>query len=342
MHSTIHLFERLPQVDSPPQASNDHALSAVRSNPVVGLIRNARSHRNGGDDDGGRDPEGVIATAPGRRSELPSILRDFAARGVDCIAIDGGDGTVRDVLTCGAGIFGESWPTLILLPNGKTNALASDLGVPVGWSMEEALAAMRQGHAVIRQPIVISQRDNPDAQVRGFIMGAGVFNRAIALGQRSHDLGAFNAAAVGVTTAWTVLQALLGGSSNPWRRGSRMRLRDENGAELPHLGGLPANQRYLLLASTLERFPAGIDLFRGISQTLQVAVLDNPRRSVLLRMGALVRGTASEATMRRGVHLLGAETLDVDLADSFILDGEAFPAGQYRLSTGAKLRFVVP
>ena len=106
MQGSIHLFERLPHIDARPAAANDHALSAVRSSPLVGLIRNARSHRNAGGDGGGSEPEGVIVTSPRRRNELPGILADFAARGVDCIAIDGGDGTVRDVLTCGAGVFG--------------------------------------------------------------------------------------------------------------------------------------------------------------------------------------------------------------------------------------------
>lgn len=342
MQRSIHLFERLPQIEARPAAVQDHALAAVRSNPLVGLIRNARSHRNAGGGNGGIEPTGVIVTAPRRRDELHGILAGFAARGVDCIAIDGGDGTVRDVLTCGAGVFGDSWPALIVLPNGKTNALALDLGIPVGWTLDEALEAMRLGHVVRRQPLVIAESGNPEAQVRGFIMGAGVFNRAIALGQRSHDLGAFNAAAVGVTLAWSVVQALFGGRNNVWRRGTPMRLRDSDGVELPHHGGLPANERYLMVASTLENFPVGIDPFRGVTKSLRVGVLDNPRRSLLLRIGALARGTASEATLRRGAHALGMDALEADLSDSFILDGEAFPAGRYRLSAGAKLRFVVP
>jgi hypothetical protein len=47
--------------------------------------------------------------------------------------------------------------------------------------------------------------------------------------------------------------------------------------------------------------------------------------------------------MRRfGYHVIEADSLQIDLAERFILDGEAFPAGRYRLSLGPKLRFVVP
>ena len=321
MHHSIHLFERLPQIDAnlrdgSPAAANDGALSPVRGKPLVGLIRNSRSYHNGG----GRNQRGevpgsasedVLVREPARRSELVDILADFAVRKVDCIAIDGGDGTVRDVLSCGAGIFGDSWPTLIILPHGKTNALALDLGIPADWTLENALAAIRQGNIERRQPLVITQRDNAEAQVRGFIMGAGVFNRCIALGQRSHDLGAFNAAVVGLTTGWSVLQAFFGGSGNPWRRGTQMRVRGGDGKDVEHLGGMPASERYLLFASTLEKFPAGLNPFRGVTDTLGVAVLDNPRRGLLLRIAALMRGTASPATHRRGAHVFGGDGAEI-------------------------------
>ncbi|MBH5321312.1 diacylglycerol kinase family protein [Aurantiacibacter sediminis] len=342
MHKTIHLFDRLPQVDAREEAETEFVRPSMRKEPLIGVIRNARSHRNNNGNASGDLPAGVLVATPEKRGELPTILADFAAKQVDCIAIDGGDGTVRDILTCGAGVFGDSWPDLIILPNGKTNALGLDLGLPPGWSLAEAIAAVKRGNTVRRRPMVIAQRENPAAQVRGFIMGAGVFNRAIALGQRSHDLGAFNAAAVGVTAAWSVLQALLGRAGNPWRRGTYMKLRTSDGAEIPHAGGLPADERFLVLASTLANFPAGLDPFRGMEEPLRMAVLDNPRRGLLLRIGSLMRGNASDATLRRGAHLVGDETLEVDIADSFILDGEAFPSGHYILSAGTPLRFVVP
>ena len=51
------------------------------------------------------------------------------------LVINGGDGTVRDVLTAGLDVFGEHWPALAVLPKGKTNALNVDLGAPAGWSL---------------------------------------------------------------------------------------------------------------------------------------------------------------------------------------------------------------
>lgn len=342
MHGSIHLFERLPQVDAIPRAANDRALSSVRTRPLVGLIRNARSHRNEGRLDADALPEGVLLATPGRRSELVGVLADFAAKRVDYIAIDGGDGTVRDVLTCGAGVFGDSWPMLIVLPGGKTNALALDIGVPTDWSFDDALAAVQDGGIVRRQPLVVAQRDNERAQVRGFVLGAGVFNHVIALGQRSHDLGAFNQTVVAITTVWSAAQAMLGLPGNKWRTGTPMRIRRSDGTQLPHRGGLPQDERYLLFASTLQTFPAGMDPFRDVEDPLQVAVIDNPGRRLLLSLPSIFRGTSGAATRRRGYHAFGDSAVDIDIGDAFILDGEAFPAGQYRLSAGPKLRFVVP
>jgi len=342
MHGSIHLFERLPHVDDAPAGTpRDWAGAPVRSRPLVGVIRNVRSHRNAGRMPALHDTDDLIVACPKKRGEMPAILAGFAERQVDYIAIDGGDGTVRDVLTCGAGIFGESWPGLIVIPSGKTNALAFDLGVPAGWTLDDGLAAARIGNIVRRHPLVVEQQGNARAQVRGFVIGGGAFTRAIMLGQKSHHMGAFNAAVVGLTALWSAGQALLGGAGNAWRRGTRMRVLVD-GQELPHLGGLPDTERYVLFASTLHRFPAGLDPFRGVTAPLRMGVLDNASRGLLLRLGAIFRGTASKATAARGMHVFGADTVEWEIGDSFILDGEAFPAGHYRVSAGQPLRFVVP
>ncbi len=343
MHGTVHLFEHLPQVDNPPAGAGlrRHA-PAMRNRPLVGLIRNPRSHGNAGRTTPEDLRENVLLETPWKRSELTGILSRFAERQVDFIAIDGGDGTVRDVLTLGAGIFGASWPPLIILPTGKTNALGHDLAISGNWTIEDALEAAIAGSFTIRQPIFVTKRDDQRSQVLGFVLGAGAFTRAIALGQRGHDLGAFNNAVVLLTIVWSALQAFFGRAGNPWRSGVRMAVRNGKGHQLAHRGGLPEDERYLFFASSLRKFPFVLDPFRGITETVRVAVLDNPSRGLLLRLGAILTGCASASTKARGLHVFGEEALEVDLDEAFILDGEAFPAGQYRLGAGPKLRFVVP
>ena len=341
MHGTVHLFDRLPEVTRPasPLAGLD---SVVRQAPLIGVIRNPRSHRNAGDPPEWTGRGSMLVETPDRRSELQAILARFAERRVDYLVIDGGDGTVRDVLTCGAGIFGESWPPLIVLPNGKTNALAVDLGLPAKWSMSEAIEAIHTGRLEARRPLIVAQHDKPEACVHGFVFGAGAFTAAIGLGQDAHRRGAFNALAVGGTAVWSLAQALFGSAGNVWRRGTPMRLYDGSGRELPHSGIERADERYLIFASTLSRFPAGLRPFAHVVGTLRASVIDNSRLGLLLRLPLIFRGIIGEGLRRRGYHVFGFDRFRIDVGDRFILDGEAFPAGRYELSLGPKLRFVVP
>ena len=348
MHGFIHLFDRLPQVGDAgdagarPGAGSARGHVPVSSEPLIGLVRNPRSHRNTSelrDTDG---VPGVLLASPTKRSELAEVLTEFAGRGVDYIAIDGGDGTVRDVLTCGAANFGESWPALIVLPSGKTNALAHDLGIPAKWTLADAVAAARRGSLVMRHPLVVTQNDDSRAQVRGFALGAGAYTQAIALGQDAHRFGAFDAAAVGVTAIWSVMQALLGASGNKWRRGTPMRLRDETGHELPHSGVGRPEERYFLFASTMRRFPAGLQPFANVEGAMRLAMLDSAHRRLLLGLPLLLRGTLGPKMRGLGAHVRAPQALELDISDRFILDGEAFPAGHYRVTTGHPLRFVVP
>jgi diacylglycerol kinase family enzyme len=341
MHGSVHLFDHLPQIVRP-KAAAAGAAAPSRQVPLVGVIRNLRSHRKDGDLPDWTGRATLLVETPRKRTELIEILSRFAERRVDYIVIAGGDGTVRDVLTCGAGIFGDSWPPLVVLPNGKTNALAVDLRVPAKWALREALEALRSGRIVHRRALVVAQRDNPDARVQGFVFGAGAYTASIGLGQQAHDKGAFQNLGVGITVVWSLLQALFGGPRNLWRRGTPMRLADARGGEIPHSGVGPVDERYLVFASTLDRFPAGLRPFAEAAGPLRVAVLDNSSRGLLLRLPLIFRGKVSERMRRLGYNVVTDESLEIDLSGRFILDGEAFPAGRYHLSLGPKLRFVVP
>jgi diacylglycerol kinase family enzyme len=193
------------------------------------VIYNPRSHRNlGVDFDCSLSPHVHIAQ-PSARAQLPLALADFAAKGIDLLVINGGDGTVRDVLTCGQAIFGDEWPAIAVLPKGKTNALTVDLGVPDTWSLQDAIDALDHGGRVWRRPVTVAameegKKPEDASRVAGFILGAGAFTKSIQAGQSAHRLGAFNSMVVGVTGLWALLQSMFAGRSNPWRRGAKMRI----------------------------------------------------------------------------------------------------------------------
>ncbi len=314
-----------------------------RAVPLVGIIRNPRSYRNKGHMPELADCSNILTETPATRADLRCTLSDFARRGLDYLVVDGGDGTVRDVLTCGADIFGDHWPSLIVLPRGKTNALAVDLGLPRHWSLSEALEEASRGNIVKRRPLRISEAGNGEACVQGFIFGAGVYTIATEVGQKAHLWGAVNSFAVGLMILWGIIQGLFGRSGRGWRACTPMRLHDAaDGRELPHSRHGRKGERFLLLASTLERFPLGAMPFGTIRPGLKLAIMDRPLRWMVALMPAIMFGLRGRFLARNGAYQLDAEAVELELGGKFIIDGEDFPAGRYLLQQGPLLSFVAP
>jgi hypothetical protein len=348
MSRPIYEFSRFARpVESVPHAGAQvvgiEARGEAAAMPVIGVIYNPRSHRNKGQDLEIAVRPNIFVAQPRERSELPAVLADFARRGIEYLVINGGDGTVRDVLTCGQAVFGDNWPKLAVLPKGKTNALNVDLGAPADWSLPEAVEAFASGHIVTRRSLAIAPADSPQDTVQGFILGAGAFTTGTRAGQDAHKLGAFNSLAVAVTIVWGVLQALFGTDNNPWRRGVGMRiLLGEERRELPRSRHGRPERRELLVASTLESFPVGIKPFGKLRKGLKLAVMDKPRRRLLAMLPIIASGYMPEWLIDWGIHHCQTSEFELDIEDQFILDGEAFPAGRYRVTQGPELHFVVP
>ncbi|WP_427966288.1 diacylglycerol/lipid kinase family protein [Altererythrobacter sp.] len=325
------------------QPAPGSAPSLASAPPKVGVIYNPRSHRNKGQDLASDPAPHVFVAQPGHLDQLPDALERFRQREIELLVINGGDGTVRDALTAGAGVFGDNWPAVAVLPKGKTNALTVDLDAPTDWSLQDAIDAYTGGRRILRRPLRITPQGDRDSALLGFILGAGAFTLGIQKGQDAHRLGAFNSLAVGVTTLWGLLSAILGSRANPWRKGAEMDIRlgpERNAAAHSGLGD--PRFRQLLLASTLERFPAGIRPFGNAKGEVRLALLDQATRRTLLRLPLVLSGRLMDNMAERGLHQLGIPSFEMKLGDQFILDGEAFPAGDYLVEPGPAIEFVAP
>lgn len=350
MNETIYDFSGLPRLaalgpDAPfwPESGAERAFFPAAAGRV-GLISNPRSHRNSTVALVRESPRpGVVAAAPRSRAELRHVLNRMAAERVELLVIDGGDGTVRDVLTCAGDAWGACWPRIAVLPSGKTNALAIDLGVPADWTLDQALAAARAGRTAARSPVEVERRDGADGAVRGFLFGAGAFVAATALAQRTHRAGAFNSVAVGLALSWAVAQTLFGPANGEWRRGERMGVRYHQ-RSVPMNGASLASDRsqYLLLASTLERLPLGLKPFGKARPGLKTLAIDAPPRRIVSAVPPLLGGSEAAWLDGAGYHRVDAPALDLDLSGEFVLDGEVFPAGRYRVAEGPPISFVTP
>lgn len=303
----------------------------------VGVISNPRSHRNKlqhGAQLG--DLTDILHAAPRTPEALDRSLAEFAAEGVDLLAVDGGDGTVRDVITAAQRHFHGRFPRLAVVPSGKTNALALDLGTPKHATLPELIAAARANQFQPRVPIEVFREDAPDAvPLRGFLLGAGGFVRATGLAQRTHGWGAFNDLAVGLSLVWAVTQTFFAGADNPWRQGEPMRIDTADGQVID-------GRQYLLFASTLERLPLGVRPLGPPRAGLKMLTVDAPPARMIRNVPRLLAGEMSARMERDGYRHSEPAILRLTMDGGFILDGELYEGGALTIRRGAPLHFIAP
>jgi diacylglycerol kinase (ATP) len=300
----------------------------------AGVIWNQRSHRNQARG-GGRAllPDDVLDIVPEQESGLFAGLRRMAGEGVNLVVIDGGDGTVREVLTRLPEAYGGRWPMLAIVPNGKTNALALDLGVPLGATLEDILDSAHAGKpAKRRHCLEVLRPGQALPERRGFLFGLGAFVRGTQLAQKNHDRGFFDNAAIGVTMAGALGRTLFGGPDDVWRRGEAVRL--------SHIG--EERRWFLLLASTLKRFPLGVKPFGAPHAGLKLLSVEAPPRRLLSAIPAVLRGRTDPWLEAAGYRRDDLAAFDLSFAGDFVLDGEMFEGGELSLRQGPELEFVIP
>ena len=344
MERTIYHFEEFaglahdparPEAESLPRPGRGEAVR-------VGVILNRRSHQNAAETRECEDRSNVSIACPDTRLGIAHELARFADKGIDLLVISGGDGTVRDVLTMGQPVFGRNWPRIAVLPKGKTNALNVDLGSPADWTLAQAIDAYGKGRTVKRRPLAVRARGSEDPAMLGFIFGAGSFTLGVDAGQDAHRIGFFNSLAVGMASAWGVLQALFGSDANRWRRGAAMDLAYlPSGQPMPRSAHGDPTRRNVLLASTLKTMPLGIKLFGKGQDGIRLLVLDHPRRRILFSVPAILAGWHPKWLAKAGLHHLSSEGFAITLDSHFILDGEHFAPGSYTVEQGPELTFVV-
>lgn len=300
----------------------------------AGLIWNGNSHRNRGQGRAPLPPD-VLDICPEEPSHLMTALRRFAREGVELVVIDGGDGTIREVLTRLPEAFDGRLPRLAVLPNGKTNALALDIETPLGSTLEDILASAEAGKPTKRrQCLEVVRAGSPAPERRGFLFGVGAFVRATKLAQKHHGRGLFDDAAVGVTLAGALARTILGGAGDRWRRGqlARLSLADEEGTRA----------WFLVMASTLKRFPMGFRPYGEPREGLKVLSVEAPPRRLLRALPVIMRGQDARWLAEKGYRRGDVEAFELEFEGDFVLDGEPYPGGALTIRRGPELEFVVP
>lgn len=316
------------------QPSPAQPLTSVHPAGPIGLIMNGKAHRNRFGFEAGRLPDHVSMAAPASQAELDGSLREWSRLGVRNLIVSGGDGTIRDVISTAVRHF-IRMPTMAIVPAGKTNALAADLGVPRAWTVADAVDAVERRRIVERCPLVVDRPHTRASSLYGFLMGAGAFVRATELAQQTHRWGAYDGLAVGLALTGGVARSVFGTDAGPWRAGEPMRivLADGTRREGP---------MYIMLASTLERLPLRIRPFGGLRRGLRMLTAAGPPRQLALTMPAVLAGAEGRWLSARGIWRSRPGAMHLTLSAPFVLDGEAYPGGELLIRQGRPVEFVVP
>jgi diacylglycerol kinase (ATP) len=296
--------------------------------PKIGLISNPRSQRNRR---GLQEVRQILAGAPeivhvatDASGELDEVLADFAARGLDLLLINGGDGTVQNLLTR---LFEkhafETPPLLGILPRGTANTTAADVGLRgrTAAALSRVITASRAGSIadhVVQRPILRIENLASETPQRGMMFGAGAIPDAIELWNREvYGRGLKGDFGMGVTLAAILLGSVVG-------RG--------NGVLRPHdigvtLDGGSENRtdRLLVLATTLHRLILGSTPFWNYdAQPIRYTSIAYPPDRLLRAAPKVLYGWRRRTLCPEVYDSHGARRITLRLDAPFTIDGETF------------------
>jgi len=258
--------------------------------------------------------------------QIGSALRSIAQVRPKMLVINGGDGTVQATLTeiHNGGHFDDTPPPMAVLPSGKTNLIALDLGVhgdPI--TALERLVELAQGdlddHLVARQLIAL-RRDGSERPVIGmFLGGAGLADTMLYCRNKIYPLGLPNGVSHALT-ALAVLARLMFGWKASFLPPKAATLHVSTGPNESLTGKFT-----LLAVTTLDKL-----LLNGQLQTtgsrgpLKLLAVEERAGSVMRMVVATLLGKLGRKPLD-GVHLEGSSEISIEGDKSnVILDGEMF------------------
>jgi len=262
-------------------------------------------------------------------SQIGEAMRTVARIDPAVLAINGGDGTVQAVLTelHNGGHFGTTAPPVAVLPSGKTNLIALDLGAqgdPVE-ALEKLLEIARADlspYLVARELISLSGGETGITPVIGmFLGGAGLADIMLYCRERVYPLGLPNSISHFITAIAVVLRQVfrLRASFLPPEPGMlSVQVRRE---------GAITGRFAFLFVTTLEKLLLAGEVSSGGNGPLKfVAVEQHPVSMVRAFFASLVGRLGH--TKLDGVHVEEADEIAIEGDSSqVILDGETFRAG---------------
>lgn len=314
----------------------------------IGLINNPLSRSNRAR---GLARIAAVAAAAGASQAVASgpesiarALARFAEENVELLVVNGGDGTVQEVLTA-------FWrdrpfavpPVLAVLHGGRTNVIATDCGV--AGTPERAFRRLLDlttagtvgDHIVERRVLRVEGAAEGEAQY-GMLFAAAAAASVVDYSRGRIDR-------LGMPPWASDLVLLLGIAARQIRR-PRQRYAfggyQVDGAA--DGAALPFNRVSLVLAATLDRMVLGArPYWNAQSGPVRLTLLAHPPRGMVRRLPRLLYGPPVRELPADRFFSRGAGAVDLRFEGRFILDGEFFtahPGQPIRLTAPEIARFV--
>jgi diacylglycerol kinase family enzyme len=259
--------------------------------------------------------------------QIGEAIRTIAMVSPRVVAINGGDGTVQAALTelYSGGHFGGSPPPVAVLPNGKTNLIALDLGAEgdpikaLRRVVELVEAGSLEDHVIERQLIAL---DSGGARpVLGmFLGGAYLADVMLYCRNRIYPLGLPNGLShvlAAILGLFAMVLGIGGGRLPPKPQPMTVSLVRQ---------GEFKGKFSLLIITTLEKLLLSIRTSdaHGTNGHMKLLATDSSVGALFRMLGAAWRGTLGQKPLE-GVHFQQGDEIHIEGERSnVILDGEIF------------------
>jgi hypothetical protein len=227
------------------------------------------------------------------------------------------------------GHFGDAPPPVAVLPSGKTNLIALDLGArgdPIE-ALERLIALARADdlapYIVARELIALRRREGAeDEPVIGmFLGGAGLADTMLYCRERIYPLGLPNGIAHGITAFALLAKMFFRMKASflpPDPQPLKVSMRDRDSAI--------SGKFSLLAVTTLEKLLLSSELGGRREGTLKLLAVEEQPMSLIRGLAASLAGRLGRSPVR-GVHFEEADEITIEGDRSnVILDGETFQA----------------
>lgn len=262
--------------------------------------------------------------------QIEKAIRTMAMVGPRVVVINGGDGTVQAALTeiYSGGHFGGSPPPVAVLPNGKTNLIALDLGAegdPIK-ALERVLELVESGrledHVIERQLISLDSGGEARPVLGMFLGGAYLADVMLYCRNRIYPLGLPNGISHFLAAILGLFAIIFGIG------GGRLPPKPENMTVSLIRQGEFKGKFSLLIVTTLEKLLLSIRTSDGggTSGHMKLLATDSNVGAMFRMLGATWRGTLGQKPLD-GVHFQQGDEIRIEGERSnVILDGEIFQA----------------